>query len=300
MQLNIFVQALDSHVYREPFLLTCLSIENKKAPTLFRETKQVLEEYLTPEKIRKNFKFLITDGARGCISAAEMFRKEYNITHFTCLAHNIHLVCDEIHKFYKHASNLMKIINMRWSRQKLFVQKFTTHFQNAVYTPYGDTRWGTWLQAAVFFYENFQGLKNLFESEPEYYKDELLCMKHSDILYKEFEEIYFFRDITKKIISLETNGLTIEQQMELYFGVEEIVKNTRFHTKFTVTCSKNKNLSGLFNRNKTIKMKFCNEFKYLNLTNCSVERSFSIVKNIRLSSRSRATMRYVLKRLVNK
>lgn len=300
IQLNIFIQVLDNQNFHKPFLLTCLDLENKRANTLFTRIDVVLKQYLTVEKIKKNWKFLITDGEPACKCAGEMFENEYNTVHFICLAHKAHNLCESIKNCFSRAGKLMSIVNKRWQNQKLFVTKFKMHFTEVVYTPYGDTRWGTWLRSAQFFFENFEGLKILFASDQKYYAEENKCFEDSKMMFDEFEMIYFFKDIGPKIISLEKLDLTVEQQLVVYFEIGDIVRGTRFEARWSEIFEKNKNLKCLFTKNNLLRSAFTKEYKYLNLTNSNVERSFNFTKNIRQSYRANAKIEYVEKRLVNR
>jgi len=229
--------------------------------------------------------------------------------HCTCLAHGFSRVGDFISNKYdlvnKFISNMKKIFVKCPSRRELFEE-----YSFGVPLPPKPivTRWGTWLNAVRYYASYFELIEDIvymFDSDEAVcisVVHELLKNEHlkSSILYIS-HNLSFLSD---KITQLENPKLFV---VDCFNIIEEcnqklrILENKVFHEKFKNAINKNPDINNLreiidslYNEQslspqlrKIYTLTDLQKYKYVPLTSCDVERSFSQYKLI-LSDRRRS------------
>lgn len=90
-----------------------------------------------------------------CFSSGKQLKSLYpSMLHITCLAHGLHRVCEYVRDVFNNVNELInlskKVFLKSAARKKLFKEetKISSIPQPVV------TRWGTWLSAASYYYDN--------------------------------------------------------------------------------------------------------------------------------------------------
>lgn len=209
-----------------------------------------------------------------------------NMKHITCLAHALSLVSGEIQKFYSTTNQLianMKAIFSKCTRRKLLFQSVT---QIPLPPKVIPIRWGTWLDAAYIYNENFDEIKNFIDSHLEN-EDSEACetlvklMKTNHLkLKKELLEIEKYRYITEGIKFFQSDDLTSDQQINKINEILNKLKcdNKLFYSKLNESLRKNPDFHGFNDVSQPQDMLNCQ--RYAKMTSVDVERSFSDFKQI--------------------
>lgn len=165
------------------------------------------------------------------------------------------------------------------------------------------TRWGTWLNAALFYANHFEKFKNVIES----LTDDALSVEKLKLLVQDNAEKCGLAFIKLHLSKLCTNLKNLEESnsellksMDIFRKIEDILTNIpgpkgeKIKEKCMYVIEKNEGyktlkcyyevMSGKANVNLDITPTLLNCFKYAPITSVDVERSFSLYKHI-LSNR---------------
>uniref|UniRef100_A0A915ERU7 Uncharacterized protein n=1 Tax=Ditylenchus dipsaci TaxID=166011 RepID=A0A915ERU7_9BILA len=150
------------------------------------------------------------------------------------------------------------------------------------------TRWGTWIEAAVFYSKNFTLVKSAIDQlEPD-----AISVKIAQTIFNSSE------------VKLETQGLSLNQSFETLDAVKTIVEaapgeiGQRVKEKFNSVMQNNSALNRLLAISKVQRGAIADlnmppnqiaSIKYAPMVSCGVERSFSVYKNILAENRTNFT-----------
>lgn len=163
------------------------------------------------------------------------------------------------------------------------------------------TRWGTWLEAAIFYADNFEGIKNvILEITADCIALEN-CKKivtstelPQNLLY--IKSNYSF--VSSSIRKLETQGMSLSESVEIVDEFDMLCKKVKgtignsIYDKFKQVINKNAGYLKLKNVKKILEGETVNDFdfnfsleciaklKNAPITSVDVERSFSISKHM--------------------
>jgi hypothetical protein len=170
------------------------------------------------------------------------------------------------------------------------------------------TRWGTWLDAAMYYADNFEGFKEVVldfsKSTSQSIKDCQTVLKNQEIKQNLAFLKANYKFVSTTIKKLESTGLTLVEAVEIINNFQIAVSRVPGRvgkivtTKLNEVLSKNtgykvlENISNIFKgdivENFEVEVSLVAKFKYAPLTSVDVERSFSHFKNV-LSSKHRKT-----------
>jgi hypothetical protein len=99
--------------------------------------------------VAEKFLLFVTDGAPYMIKSGRHLKVFYpKIVHVTCLAHALNLVAEKIRYQFVKAPLRVEMYKEKLKEMPLPPQPILT-------------RWGTWLQAAMFYSEHFDSIKEV-------------------------------------------------------------------------------------------------------------------------------------------
>lgn len=85
-----------------------------------------------------------------------------NLCHFTCLAHCLNLVAETVRYNFEDVDALIVNVKKTFLKSPLRVQRYKDVLPNIPLPPEPVlTRWGTWLEAAFFYADNFDSIKQV-------------------------------------------------------------------------------------------------------------------------------------------
>lgn len=111
----------------------------------------------------QNFKILYTDGAAYMIKAGQNLQVFYpSLLHVTCLAHALNLVAEVVRNEYPTVNKLISSTKKVFLKAPLRREVYATICPNIKLPPEPVlTRWGTWLEAVIFYQANFSAIKTV-------------------------------------------------------------------------------------------------------------------------------------------
>lgn len=264
---------------------------------------------LWPEGISyEKVQLVCTDAATYMCKAMVGLQVLYpKMIHVTCLAHGLHRVAELVRSEYAQVNSLISSIKKVFLKAPSRVALFRNTAGPGVPLPPSPivTRWGSWIEAATYYAENFETVQATVEKlDP----DEAQCIKSAQDALKQKtikEDLIFIHTnlkcITEAISKLETKGLKLVDSVNL---VEEVysklsrLKNKKFGAKMNCVLQKNcgyqqlKNIADVLQHNtelneesNVLTVKEIANLKYAPIVSCDVERNFSIYKNVLASNR---------------
>ena len=276
----------------EPCLVSSQNLKSTKASDIKSAVKKGLKS-LFPEGIPFNrIKLAVTDGAHTMEAAVKELKSEFpNLKHVKCLAHALSLVCETVRQKNELAdefiSNMKKLL-LNSPKRIHFWKQFC---QIPLPSQPVITRWGTWLNVAYYYVNNFKIIKEfLFKLNDKIKKEEkkvipvlekLIKLIENPKLQNEMTELLKFKILTDRIKKIESKTLTLRQQLEMISELK--IKLPDYAKAKLVKCvRKNPDLEYFENTSNP------NEF-YAPLTTVAAERSFSVYKSFYSDRRTNMT-----------
>lgn len=157
---NILVGVFNG-AYSKPMLLCTKILEKTNSTTVSREILEALNLLYSNENEKYDRLLLIvSDQAPYMIKAISSLKPLVtNLHHITCLAHALNRVCEKIRsenpELNSFISKFKKIIVKSPNRQTKFREETGLKLPPEPVI----TRWGTWLNAALYYAENYEKIK---------------------------------------------------------------------------------------------------------------------------------------------
>ncbi|KAE9536846.1 hypothetical protein AGLY_006908 [Aphis glycines] len=302
---NVIIGTLEEHGPGQIFLLNVEELEKANHSTIFKLFDKSMN-ILWPDGVKHDDVLLFLSDA-----APYMFNKNIVLKNdTTCLAHGLHRVAETVRilnpKVDKIIANVKKIFNKAPSRVQIFKDI-------APLLPLPPepvlTRWGTWIQAALYYCEHFETVKSIVNS---FKKDDAISIETAQ-KYIEQQHIQTQLVFIKSNFSFLPNAITCleKQEMSLASSISIVedakikltqingAQGTAVKTKIETVLGKNEgyklmvkisnilsgdqeNFEGL---PEDLKLNDLVYFKYAPITSVDVERSFSIYKNMLTNNR---------------
>lgn len=310
---NLVIGKLDGEESPTPFLISSKVLEHTNHATVARFVNDGLK-VLWPEGVQEDkVLVLYSDAAAYMLKAGTALRVFYqNMIHFTCLAHGLQRVAEEVRSKYPQVNSIISNTKKVFVKAPQRVLHYREQLPNVKLPPEPVlTRWGTWIEAACFYSEHFKDVKSVIDSFPGKsavsVRDAQSAFSDSEVQCQLAYIQSNFGFIADSILKLETRGMPLKKSLDIVedvksklsavegtVGIEVMKKfesvmerNPGFST-MTAVC---KILSGEEeNPPDDISPEKFNLLKFAPATSCDVERSFSVYKNILSDRRHSMTM----------
>ena len=308
---NVIVGRLDLKPSRA-FLIHSATMERVNHTTIGKLLNEGLQ-VLYPNGVQfEKLLLLVTDAAAYMIKAATGLQTSYpKMVHLTCLAHGLHRVAEHIRSLYPDIDSLISCIKKIFVKAPLRVQIFTAGHPNLPLPPEPViTRWGTWLNAALYYAENLTLIAPTINSFDE--TDAAAIRQAQQLLKNELipGQLAFikahFSSLSSAITQLESVGMLLSQSLSIVAAaradlavssgepaVSTLAKFDRVlanNTGYTTLQRISRVLLAESERFEEPESELTPSdianFKFAPITSCDVERSFSIYRHI-LSDRRR-------------
>ncbi|KAL4089734.1 hypothetical protein QTP88_024706 [Uroleucon formosanum] len=238
------------------------------------------------------------------VKAGSVLKSFYTrMVHTTCVAHGIHRVAEEIRGQFDEVDNLISNVKKIFRKAPSRILLFKTEAPGIKLPPEPIiTRWGTWLDAAIYYCENFETnvriIHLLDENDAVSIQKAKLCISQPNLQCNLAFSKSNFEVLTVAIKQLQTQYVPLTDSIKLIEDIESKLCN--LHGPYGIAVSKkldqvlikNKGLNSLKQICKIItggesmdlrsiaEYLTCNDLSFFNapITSVDVERSFSAYK----------------------
>lgn len=191
----IGILSSDPELSKRRFLLHVSIQENVNGKIILRIYQEAMEKLLGYDKHR--VLLFISDAAKYMLLAGRFLKGLYpKQIHVTCVAHALHRVCEKIRDRNQKAdtfiSNMKKVFLKATSRKSLFRE---TNPGIPLPPAPVTTRWGTWIEAAVYYMQYWTQIKKVLS---------LLNAKDA-IAIEKVKQLIEDEDVEQQVIVIATN-----------------------------------------------------------------------------------------------
>lgn len=229
-------------------------------------------------------KVVISDMAPYMLKFAKILKGDINfkhILHITCVAHLLHRVCESIRVYYSKTNILLKYIKLYFKPlgiKRLFKETTSLKLPPTVIV----TRWGSWVNAAVYVFNNFDKLKKFFNTpslEINTYLSMIRKIINNINFYNESKAINEYNFLPNYITKLENPNISTLDAYKVILDAKSKLKGFSLN-KLNTVLNKNPDLNNLINLISNNDNKY---LKYCPIVSADIERSFSIMRRILLN-----------------
>ena len=317
---HVMVGKLKADQYHRPYLLDCVFLDHVNSSTISRFVNDSLRRMWSVFKC-ENFKILISDAAAYMVKSGKELKVFYpNLLHLTCFAHAVHRVCEQVREMFPIVNDLISTVKKVFLKAPSRILIWKENCSLSLPPQPILTRWGTWIQAAIFYAQNFDEIKEVVS---KLNSDEALSIKRSkETMENESLQcnlafiacnLSFLPDL---LTQLEKQGLTLKESFDLIDRVktkiDEIPGNNGriLKDKFVAVMKRNPDVEKLRSicevQEGNMQMFPSGELspydvaclRYCPTVNVDVERSFSIYKNVLTDRRQTLTTENIAKIMV--
>ncbi|CAH1988080.1 unnamed protein product [Acanthoscelides obtectus] len=292
------------------YLINSAALEKTNYSTVASFINDGLTLLYAPNPVKsENVKAMLSDAAAFMIKAGKALLVFYpELIHFTCMAHALNRLAELVRAEYPSVNNLINNGKKVFLKAPLRVEFYKEMAPGLSLPPEPViTRWGTWLNAALFYADNFVKIKDIFLSLDA---DSIALRSCKESIlggHLVFIKAHFFM-LAKAIMELETTQLSLNDSFRIIEKVIEEISlipgeiGNKIRVKRESVLSRNpgyqqiKNvcyiLRGQNQSDPDIKMKPSDiaSLKFAPITSCDVERSFSAFKNVLTNKRHNLSM----------
>ena len=228
---------------------------------------------------RNNFVLLLTDAARCMTAAGRLVKGIYpKLFHITCTTHALHNAVERIRNHYEDVSKLIATVKASVVKNKDRRGNFSEI--GSPPQPF-VTRWGSWLNAAKYYAENFPkvcDIVNAFEGTGHLVVNAKEAVA-AETLPNSLKEIYqCYMKLVEEIKRAESVKYTVSQAYEkgykLDFGSDPVGVQLYLNHRLEL----NSDLKAIVNMSNTnVSPALYAKHLQCEATSCSVERSFSML-----------------------
>lgn len=317
---NLIIGVLNSFEAGHPYLIASWELERTNASTVCAFVNDALVRFFRGVPFSDKVLLMVTDAAPYMVLAGRNLRSVFNkMVHVTCLAHGLHRICEKVREIYTDVNHLVS-----WSR-KIFLKSparisiYREIMQCSLPPDVIVSRWGTWLNAASFFANNFPQFSEVIDKLPN-------DSKHVDkmkTLFKKKNQLAadlafiktYLASLPVAITRLETRGLSLNQQIEIVDNVRSalhLIPGTRGMTikkKADSVFTKNDGFQVLHDLNQALidgsaistvsdDPNILSAYTFAPITSVDIERTFSAYKLILTDRRYNFTKDNLEKHLI--
>lgn len=293
-----------------PYLVACKVLEKTNHSTIARFINDSIKSLFPDSSMDEKICVFVSDGAPYMVKAGQALKVFYpKLLHITCLAHGLHRLAEEIRSEFSTVNKLISSTKKVFLKAPSRVQAYKERLPNVALPPEPIlTRWGTWLEAVLFYAENFEAIKEVIGT---FDRSDAIAINSSQLAFddpsikKNIALIAtHFSSIPDAIEKLETKNLPLCKSLEI---LENMIEQSnalpssisqKVRGKLNKVLYKNPDLDSIKKIDAFINgtgqtlpeegsVGMAPNFKYCPVTSVDVERSFSAYKLILSDKRHR-------------
>lgn len=309
---NLVVGILSPTESGHMYLIACKALDVTNHSTIARFVNDSLG-ILWPEGIQyNNVQAMLSDSAAYMIKAGAALQVFYpRLVHNTCFIHAIHRVAEEVRVQFPVVNQVISSVKKVFLKAPLRISAYKQAFPHLPLPPQPIiTRWGTWIEAALFYCENYAGIKQVvdaFNPEDASHIAAAQQVLNSEQLNRDLAIIQAdYSTLPSSITKLSTQGILLTQAISHLQDVQYKLQHAagqigmRVKDKFIAVLERNPGykllamISNYLNGQSlelpgNITYLIVPNFKYCPTTSVDVERTFSAYKMILTDKRQSLT-----------
>lgn len=158
---NLIIGKLSETEGTSSHLLACKQLEHVNNCTISRFVNDGLR-LLWPNGNENQVLLLVTDAAAYMLKAGRNLKVFYpNMVHLTCLAHGLNRVAESIRMAFPEVNSFISSVKKIFLKAPYRVAIYKNVLGIELPPEPIITRWGTWIKAAAFYANNFEGIKQV-------------------------------------------------------------------------------------------------------------------------------------------
>uniref|UniRef100_T1H901 DUF659 domain-containing protein n=1 Tax=Rhodnius prolixus TaxID=13249 RepID=T1H901_RHOPR len=307
----------DADVDSKPFLLNCEVLEKCNHSTISRFFDASMHILWPSGVLNEKVLLFLSDAAPNMVKAGQSIQVFYpKIIHVTCIAHALHRVAETVRSLFSDVDSLISSVKKVFLKAPSRIKMLKDLYPDLCLPPEPIlTRWGTWLEAAQYYYENYNKIKNVLS----HLGDEAVAINTAKSLFEKpnlRNDLAFISDncvfLGQAITQLESQNVRLTENVSNVKKVIEKVegipgsKGDLIRSKLVEVLSKNKGWETICQISDIIsgtevtsehRVPFTtNEitsFSKAPTTSVDVERSFSRYKSILRPDRRHFTFQHL-------
>uniref|UniRef100_A0A2S2NDW7 DUF659 domain-containing protein n=1 Tax=Schizaphis graminum TaxID=13262 RepID=A0A2S2NDW7_SCHGA len=320
---NVIIGVLLTDGPGEIFLLNTEELEKANHQTIFKLFDKSMNLLWPQGVLHDNVLLFLSDAAPYMVKSGKAIQALYSkMVHVTCIVHGFHRVAEEIRSYFNTVDQLISSVKKVFLKAPFRTRIFKTEAPDTPMPPKPIlTRWGTWLEAANYYCEYYEVIKNIINKLDE--NDASSIKKAKDIFNNPdlkanlafISSNYSF--LSTYITRLEKQNMMLSESISVVKTVKEKLqspqgaKGKAIYQKLENVLSKNEGfkiiekisniLDGIDNSMEHLENLQVNDlkfYKFAPLTSVDVERSFSRYKNLLANNRRSFTFENIRQILV--
>lgn len=318
---NLMIGILCHEVPTKGYLISSKELSKTNSNTISKFVHEGLANFFLPEAVpSEKVLLMLSDAAAYMVKASTNLKVFYgNLIHCTCLAHGINRIAETIRLQFPLVNKLISNGKKIFVKAPLRVQMFKERCPSIPLPPEPVlTRWGTWLDAAIYYAENFQNFKNLIfefsESTSKSIQECQIVLNNRELQNNLAYIKTNFSCISKTIKSLEKQQVPLVDSVALIEDFKNTINAVPGHIGGLIKNKMREVLEKNFGFKELVKISsvlsgenvpelnidpdIMSNFKYAPITSVDVERSFSKYKYLLDDRRHNLTMEHLEQYLV--
>lgn len=287
--LNIMVGILNGKQHKS-MLISSVCLESTNNTTVSQAVLNACHK-IWPNGIEyEKLLLIVSDAARYMVKAVNNLKSFFpNLKHVTCVVHTLHLVAENIRQRYPAVNDFISNFKKILTKSSKRVLSYKTITSLPLPPKPVVTRWGTWINTAIFHCQNYDKIElfvNSLKEKDNIALDGLRKAYNNMNLKKEFLELAEYTYLVDSMKKLEKEMMETKDVFEILDLVKSKLDNISLE-KFNKCMDKNPDIN--YFRSFEWGMDILIAIKYAPLVSVDVERSFSRHKSILRDNRNRFT-----------
>ncbi|KAL3081156.1 hypothetical protein niasHS_012677 [Heterodera schachtii] len=218
---NLLIGKLDGQKWHNPHLISVKCLEKVDSAGIARFVNEGLDNFFSNGFDKNRVLLLVTDAAAYMKKAGKQLKVFYtNLIHTLCLCHSLHRVAEKVRDEFKKVDKLIAKTKAVFVKAPQRSNIYHRMFPDLAMPPKAVlTRWGTWLQAVSFYWQNFEAVKEVVNS---FDPTDASCIRESQSCFtlSTWQDLAYihtnFGNLCPAIAKLESQGLSIMESMEIF------------------------------------------------------------------------------------
>ncbi|GBP24909.1 hypothetical protein EVAR_12573_1 [Eumeta japonica] len=145
------------------YLVACKELEKTNHSTIAKFVNEGIKKIFPESAVEERVLIFLSDAAPYMIKAAKALQVFYpNLIHVTCFAHGVHRLAEEVRFTFGNVNKLISSTKKGFLKAPARIKAYKEKLPNLPLPPEPViTRWGTWIEAVLFYNEHFEAIKGV-------------------------------------------------------------------------------------------------------------------------------------------